>query len=81
MRFFGFNDIKMRHCKNRSLEKRISYQFINLELFHPEWRKFDQTDTRFLDTDISQTSFDTKISRFEITYFLNLAHACFADIF
>ncbi len=41
----------MRHLENRLLEKcHISYQFLNLELFHPEWRNFDQNITRFLST-------------------------------
>jgi hypothetical protein len=55
----------MRHLKNRSLEKcLLSYQFINLKLFHPERRNFDQNDLRFLDT-------GEKIlfSRFEIIVF------------
>ncbi len=46
----------MRHLEIRSLEKcLVSYQFVNLKLFHPEWRNFDCTDMRFLDTGISQT--------------------------
>ncbi len=66
----------MRHLENRLLEKcLVSYQFINLRLFHPEWRNFDQTDKRFLDTGISQTIFDAGILRFEIAYFFNLSHA------
>ncbi len=73
---FCFNDIKMRHLENRSLEKcLVLYWFVNLELFHPEWRNFDQTNTRFLDTSISWMIFNTEILRFEITYFFNLAHA------
>ncbi len=41
----------MRHLKNRLLEKcLVLYLFINLKLFHPEQRNFDQNDTRFLDT-------------------------------
>ncbi len=44
----------MRHLENRSLEKcLILYQLVNLKLFHPEWRNFDITDTRFFDTGIS----------------------------
>jgi len=40
----------MRHLKNRSLEKCLGYYwFVNLELFHPEQRNFDQNDMRFLD--------------------------------
>ncbi len=51
MRFFCFNDIKMRHLGNRLLEKcLISYRFINLELFHPELRNFDQNNMRLIDT-------------------------------
>ncbi len=50
MRFFCLNDIKMRHLENRLLEK---CQFLNLKLFHPGRRNFDQTDTRFLNTSIS----------------------------
>ncbi len=51
MRFFSFNNIKMRHLRNRSLEKcLLSYWFVNIKLFHPEWRNFDRIDTRFLDT-------------------------------
>jgi hypothetical protein len=62
MKIFCFNDIKMRHLEIRLLEKcLISYQFVNLKLFHPEQRNFDQTDTRFLDTGISQMIFDTNI--------------------
>jgi hypothetical protein len=41
----------MRHLENRLLEKcLVSYWFVNIELFHPEWRNFDQNDTRFLNT-------------------------------
>jgi len=73
---FCLTNIKMRHIENRSLEKcLLSYRFVNLILFHPEWRNFDWTDTRFPDTSISQTIFDTEILIFEITYFFNLVHA------
>jgi hypothetical protein len=45
MRCFCFNDIKMRHLKNRSLVKcLILYQFVNLKLFHPEQRDFEIRD-------------------------------------
>jgi hypothetical protein len=55
----------MRHLQNGSFEKcLILYQFVNI--FHPEPRNFDQTDTRFLNTGISQIIFDTRISRFMI---------------
>ncbi len=51
MRFFWLNNIKTRHLKNRLLEKCIvSYQFINLKLFHPEWINFKQNNMRFLNT-------------------------------
>ncbi len=77
MIFLCFNDTKMRHLKNRSLEKcLVSYRFINFKLFHPEQRNFDRTDMRFLDTCISRMIFDTEISRFTMTYFFNLAHVC-----
>jgi hypothetical protein len=76
--FFCFNAIKMRHLKNRSLEKCIIlYQFVNLKLFHPEQRNFDRTSMRFLDTGISRIIFNTDILRFEMASFLNLAHAWF----
>ncbi len=49
--FFCLSDVKTRHLKNRLLEKcLVSYWFINLELFHPEWRNFEQNDMRFLNT-------------------------------
>jgi len=39
----------MRHFKNRSLKKcLVLYQFVNLKLFHPEWRNFDWTTMKFL---------------------------------
>ena len=67
----------MRHLKNRSLEKcLVSYWFVNLKLFNPEWINFDWVDTRFLETCISRMIFDTEILRFEIAYFFNLIHAC-----
>jgi hypothetical protein len=75
----------MRHLKNRSLENcLVFYQFVNLKLFHPEQRNFDQTDRYFfipvfLDNDVSLTIFDTEILRFEITYNFNLAHACYCS--
>jgi hypothetical protein len=58
MRFFGvkqclneifyFNNIKMRHLKNRLLKKcLVSYQFVNVKVFHPEWRNFDPTEIKF----------------------------------
>jgi hypothetical protein len=60
--FFCFKDIKIRHIENRSLEKCIIlYWFVNLELFHPEWRNFDLINSRFLNTGISQMVFDTEI--------------------
>jgi len=63
-RFFCLNDIKMRHLKNRSLEKcLISYQLVNLDLFHPECRIFDRTNMKFLNTGISRTIHDTEILR------------------
>ncbi len=63
----------MRHLKNRSLGKCLKlYQFANVKLFHPEWRNFYQTDTRFLDTG---EKFIFLISRFEIVPFFNLTHA------
>ncbi len=76
MRFFGvkqclneifcFNNIKTRHLKNRLLEKcLVSYWFVNLKLFHPERRNFDQNDMRFLDT----TDFIFPVLRFEIVPF------------
>ncbi len=69
-RFFSLNDIKMRYLENRSLEKcLISSPFVNLEIFHPEQRNFEQTDTRFFDIEISQMISDIQISRFEIAYF------------
>jgi len=72
-----FNHFKMRHLKNRSLKKcLVSYQFINLKLFYPQWRNFDRTDMRFLDTGISWTIFYSKILIFKIAYFFNLTHAC-----
>ncbi len=49
--FFAFYDIIMRRLNNKSLEKcLVSYWFINLELFHPEQRNFDQNVMRFLNT-------------------------------
>jgi hypothetical protein len=52
----------MRHLKNRLLEKcLISYQFVNLKLFYPECRNFDQNDMRFLD---AKEKFIFPISRF-----------------
>jgi hypothetical protein len=49
-KIFCFTDNQMRHLENRSLEKCIvSYWFINLKLFYPELRNFDQNDMRFLD--------------------------------
>jgi len=81
MRFFCFNDIKMRHHEQIVEKCLVLYQFINLKLFHPEWRNSDRTDLIFLDTGISKMIFDTEISRFEITYFFNLAHACSKPIF
>ena len=62
----------MRRFENKSLEKcLVSYWLINLELFHPEQRNFDQKDTIFLDT-------REKILflRFEIIVFFNLTQAC-----
>jgi hypothetical protein len=48
MRFSCFNDTKIRRIDNRSLENcLILYQFINLELFHPEHRNIAPNDTRF----------------------------------
>ncbi len=73
--FFYFNNIKMRHLKNRSMGKcLVSYQFISLELFHPEQTNFDRTYMSFLKTSISQTIFVTEILRFEIASFFNLVH-------
>jgi hypothetical protein len=66
----------MRHLENRSLGKcLVSYQFVNLELFHPEQRNFEQTDTRFFDSQISQMISEIEILIFKIAYFSNLAHA------
>ena len=74
--FFCLNVIEMRHLENRSLEKYlISYQFVNLELFCLEQRNFDRTNTRLLNTSISQIIFPTKISKFKIAQFFILAHA------
>ncbi len=72
----------MRHLENRSLEKCLgSYRFVNLELFHPEQRNFDQNDMRFLNYSRS-FFFNIKILRFEIVPFFNLAHAYMAgDLF
>ncbi len=48
---FCFNNIKMRHLENRTLGKcLVSYWFVNLKLFHPEQRDFDQSNMRFLET-------------------------------
>ncbi len=53
MRFFCFNDIKMRHLQNRYSEKCLILNwFINLKCFHPKWWNFDQTNTIFFDTSI-----------------------------
>ncbi len=68
-RLFCFNNIQKDISKNRSLEKcLILYQFINIKLFYPEGRNFDQTDMRFLEWLL--------ILRFKIAYFFNLTHAC-----
>ncbi len=71
----------MRHLKNRTLEKYlVSYQFVNLELVHPEWRNSEQTDIRFLNIEILQMISDIEILRFEIAYFSNLAHAWYVVV-
>ncbi len=81
MRFFCFNDIKMRHLKNSMLEKYlVSYRFVNLELVHPERRNSEQTDIRFFNIEILQMISDIEILRFEITYFSNLTHAWYVVV-
>ncbi len=76
MRFFALMISKWDLSKTDNW-KNVShqYQFINLKFFHPEQRMFDWTDMRFLNTSIPRMIFDTKILRFEIAYFFNLAHA------
>ncbi len=64
----------MRNLENRLLEKcLISYQIINLKLFHPEQGNFDQNYMRFLDTGEIFL-----FSIFEIWdhSFFNIANAC-----
>jgi hypothetical protein len=42
----------MRHLENSPLKKfLVLYWFVNLKVFHPECRNFDQTDTIFLNTE------------------------------
>ncbi len=75
MRFFCFNNAKMKHLKNILLEKDlVSYRFIDFKLFHPEQRNFYQNDTRFLDTG----EFLVLYQDFDISNraFFNLIHAC-----
>jgi hypothetical protein len=65
----------MRHHKNISIKKcLISYWFVNLKLFHPEWRNFDQNDKRFLNS-VEKVLF----SRFETLF--NLAQHWFLPAF
>ncbi len=64
MSFFCLNDVEMI-LENRSLEKcLVSYRFVNLKLFHPQQRNFDQDDTGFLNTGFINTGeffFDAEI--------------------
>jgi hypothetical protein len=76
MRFFGFNDIKMRYLEKVSLVICIElYHLVHLNIPDLERRYFEWTDRIFLDIKISQTISNIDISRFEIAYFFNLAHA------
>jgi hypothetical protein len=66
----------MRHLDNRSLGKcLVSYWFVNLELFHPEQRNFDQNDN-FSIPEKKNYVFDIEILRFKVVTFFNLTHAC-----
>ncbi len=61
----------MSKYENISIKKcLISYWFVNLKLFHPEWRNFDQNDKRFLNS-VEKVLF----SRFETLF--NLAQHWF----
>ncbi len=73
---FCFNNIKGDILKTDHW-KNVSYcvSSLNSNFFHSEWRNFDKTDMRFLNTGISRMIFYTNILRFEIVYFFNLTHA------
>jgi hypothetical protein len=74
--FFGFNDIKMRYLEKVSLVICIElYHLVHLNIPNLERRNFEWTDRIFLDIEISRTISNIDISRFEIAYFFNLAHA------
>ena len=66
----GSSDTRQKVRISKMYSLKVSYWFVNLKLFHLEWRNFDQNDMIFLDTGVKKFVFDIRDSSF-----FNLAHA------